>query len=42
MDRDPRYAGGRIWGAIATALLVVVLAIMGLTAFTLYMLGVIL
>lgn len=38
-DRDPRYAGGRIWGAIAIAFLIIVLAALVLGAVVLHWLG---
>lgn len=31
-DRDPRYTGGRIWGAVALVAAVLVLAVVALTA----------
>lgn len=38
-DRDPRYTGGRIWGAIAIAFLVIILAALILGAVVLNWLG---
>lgn len=31
-DRDPRYAGGRIWGVVALVAAILVLAVVALTA----------